>query len=48
MDPEEFQEKYGADKPKKDADFVFSCLAGGRSRKAMAAAKELGFEKFVF
>ncbi|XP_059474856.1 thiosulfate sulfurtransferase/rhodanese-like domain-containing protein 3 [Neocloeon triangulifer] len=41
---EEFKSKYeGADQPDKTSDLVFSCRGGVRSRKAMAAAQEIGF-----
>ncbi|XP_065339756.1 thiosulfate sulfurtransferase/rhodanese-like domain-containing protein 3 [Cloeon dipterum] len=41
---DEFKKKYeGADLPTKTSELVFSCKGGMRSRKAMAAAQEVGF-----
>lgn len=46
MDPEEFEEEYNAKKPNKnDANIVFHCLAGIRSRAAMEAVHQIGFTK---
>ncbi|XP_064638592.1 thiosulfate sulfurtransferase/rhodanese-like domain-containing protein 3 isoform X2 [Lineus longissimus] len=43
--PEEFRESYGVEKPgKDDANIVFSCLGGVRSRRALNAVTELGFK----
>lgn len=45
MSPEEFKKKYNAARPEKDIQVIFSCKAGGRSRKAMAQAYSLGYTK---
>ncbi|KAL9963823.1 hypothetical protein ACROYT_G027370 [Oculina patagonica] len=46
MDPEEFEEEYHVKKPNKnDANIVFHCLAGVRSRAAMEAVHQIGFTK---
>jgi len=46
MDPEEFEEQYNVKKPSKnDANIVFHCLAGVRSRAAMEAVHQIGFTK---
>ena len=46
MDPEEFEEQYNVKKPNKnDANIVFHCLAGVRSRAAMEAVHQIGFTK---
>ena len=46
MDPEEFEEQYNIKKPNKnDANIVFHCLAGVRSRAAMEAVHQIGFTK---
>ena len=46
MDPEEFEEEYDAKMPNKnDANIVFHCLAGVRSRAAMEAVHQIGFTK---
>ena len=42
---EDFETKYGFSQPAKDAQLVFSCRSGNRSRRAMDAALELGFQK---
>jgi rhodanese-related sulfurtransferase len=42
---ESFKSKYGATQPNKDAQLVFSCKGGVRSRKALTSALELGFTK---
>jgi rhodanese-related sulfurtransferase len=43
---EDFKRAYGgAEQPTKDAELIFSCRSGNRSRNAMAAARELGFFK---
>lgn len=45
---EDFKRAYGgAEQPTKDAELIFSCRSGNRSRKAMATARELGFLKQV-
>ena len=46
MDSEEFEEQYNVKKPSKsDANIVFHCLAGVRSRAAMEAVHQIGFTK---
>ncbi|XP_060609068.2 thiosulfate sulfurtransferase/rhodanese-like domain-containing protein 3 [Anolis sagrei] len=45
MDPDDFKEKYRQDMPSKSDHLVFSCLAGVRSKQALAAAKSLGFSR---
>lgn len=46
MDPEEFEEEYNVKKPEKnDANIVFHCLAGTRSRAAMDAVHQIGYTK---
>jgi rhodanese-related sulfurtransferase len=45
LPPEEFSKKYGADLPLKSAPLVFSCRSGNRSRRAMNAVRQLGFEQ---
>ncbi|XP_063167818.1 thiosulfate sulfurtransferase/rhodanese-like domain-containing protein 3 [Candoia aspera] len=45
MDPVDFKEKYNQDKPSNSDHVVFSCLAGVRSRQALAASKSLGFSR---
>lgn len=46
MDPEEFEEEYNVKKPEKnDANIVFHCLAGIRSRAAMDAVHQIGYTK---
>lgn len=47
MNPREFKEKYGEEKPSKSDRLVFSCLAGVRSKKAMDTAISLGFNRCV-
>lgn len=45
MDSVYFKEKYNQDMPYKSDHVVFSCLAGVRSKQALAVAKSLGFSK---
>lgn len=45
LNPEEFKEKYGGDKPSHSDNIVFSCLAGIRSKKALDTAVSLGYSK---
>lgn len=46
MDPEEFEENYNVKQPQKnDANIVFHCLAGVRSRAAMEAVHQIGYTK---
>jgi len=46
LSPEEFKEKYGAEKPNKhDSEIVTMCLAGVRSTWALQAFHEFGFVK---
>jgi rhodanese-related sulfurtransferase len=40
---EEFNDRFGFDRPSKDAEVVFYCKAGVRSRAAAALAKDAGF-----
>lgn len=41
----DFLKRYGIDKPKPDANLVFSCRSGKRSRSAMETAVSIGFLK---
>ncbi|XP_023703066.1 thiosulfate sulfurtransferase/rhodanese-like domain-containing protein 3 isoform X2 [Cryptotermes secundus] len=43
LSPADFLKKYGTDKPKCDANLVFSCRSGKRSRSAMETAVSIGF-----
>ncbi|XP_069699785.1 rhodanese domain-containing protein CG4456-like isoform X3 [Periplaneta americana] len=43
LSPEEFLKMYGIEKPKLDANLVFSCRSGKRSRSAMETAMSIGF-----
>ncbi|KAF7254535.1 Thiosulfate sulfurtransferase/rhodanese-like domain-containing protein 3 [Varanus komodoensis] len=43
MDSVHFKEKYNQDMPSKSDHIVFSCLAGVRSKQALATAKSFGF-----
>ncbi|NWS70708.1 TSTD3 protein, partial [Crotophaga sulcirostris] len=43
MDPTEFKEQYNQKMPSKSDPVVFSCLAGKRSKQALAFATSLGF-----
>ena len=46
MSPEDFHQKYGAQKPsKEDSNIVFHCRAGVRSLEAMETAHQLGYKK---
>lgn len=46
MDPVAFEEEYNVKKPdKNDANIVFHCLAGIRSRAAMEAVHQIGYTK---
>ncbi|XP_068687438.1 thiosulfate:glutathione sulfurtransferase-like [Montipora capricornis] len=46
MDPDEFEEEYSIKQPKKnDANIVFHCLGGVRSRAALEAVHQIGFTK---
>uniref|UniRef100_A0A670YG21 Rhodanese domain-containing protein n=1 Tax=Pseudonaja textilis TaxID=8673 RepID=A0A670YG21_PSETE len=45
MDSVYFKEKYNQDIPSKSDHVVFSCLAGVRSKQALAVAKSLGFSR---
>jgi rhodanese-related sulfurtransferase len=45
LSPADFLKKYGTEKPKLDANLVFSCRAGNRSRSAMETAMSIGFLK---
>ncbi|XP_066469050.1 thiosulfate sulfurtransferase/rhodanese-like domain-containing protein 3 isoform X2 [Tiliqua scincoides] len=44
MDPVHFKERYNQDMPSKSDHLVFSCMAGVRSKQALAAARSLGFK----
>ncbi|TRX96900.1 hypothetical protein FHL15_002206 [Xylaria flabelliformis] len=41
--PSEFEERFGYDRPDKDAEVVFYCKAGVRSRAASVMAREAGW-----
>ncbi|KAI0185658.1 Rhodanese-like domain-containing protein [Xylaria flabelliformis] len=41
--PSEFEERFGYDRPEKDAEVVFYCKAGVRSRAAAGLAREAGW-----
>ncbi|NXN78889.1 TSTD3 protein, partial [Bombycilla garrulus] len=43
MDPTDFKEQYNQKMPSKSDPVVFSCLAGKRSKQALAFAMSLGF-----
>ncbi|NWR71481.1 TSTD3 protein, partial [Centropus unirufus] len=43
MDPTDFKEQYNHKMPSKSDPVVFSCLAGTRSKQALAFATSLGF-----
>lgn len=43
--PEEFEERFGFDRPAKDQEVVFYCKAGVRSRAAAALARQAGWER---
>ncbi|NWU64147.1 TSTD3 protein, partial [Pterocles burchelli] len=43
MDPTQFKEQYNEEMPSKSDPVVFSCLAGKRSKQALAFATSLGF-----
>lgn len=45
MDSVYFKEKYNQDMPSKSDHVVFSCVAGVRSKEALAVAKSLGFSR---
>ncbi|KAM6272108.1 thiosulfate:glutathione sulfurtransferase [Spheniscus humboldti] len=45
MDPTEFKEQYNQKMPSKSDPVVFSCLAGTRSKQALAFAMSLGFSR---
>ncbi|KAL9865349.1 thiosulfate:glutathione sulfurtransferase isoform 2-T2 [Geothlypis trichas] len=45
MDPTEFKEQYNQKMPSKSDPVVFSCLAGTRSKQALAFAISLGFSR---
>lgn len=42
---DEFNKKYGRNKPDLDQQIVFSCKMGGRAAKAFGIATNLGFKK---
>lgn len=41
---EEFEDKFGFERPPKDAELVFYCKAGVRSRAAAGLAREAGWK----
>lgn len=43
MPEEDFEDSYGFPRPDKDAEVVFYCKAGVRSRAAASLAKEAGW-----
>ncbi|XP_054847981.1 thiosulfate sulfurtransferase/rhodanese-like domain-containing protein 3 [Eublepharis macularius] len=45
MNPEHFKKLYNQDMPSKSDHLVFACMAGVRSKQALAAAKSLGFDR---
>ncbi|KAI3405000.2 hypothetical protein KGF56_002165 [Candida oxycetoniae] len=45
LNPEEFQESFGFDKPDKDKELVFYCLGGVRSTAAEELANTFGYKK---
>jgi rhodanese-related sulfurtransferase len=47
LSEEQFQEKYGFEKPAMDETLVFSCAAGIRARKAAEQALGVGYTKVV-
>ncbi|MCJ1474483.1 hypothetical protein MMC13_003141 [Lambiella insularis] len=44
LSPEEFEERFGWEKPQKDAEILFYCKAGVRSRVAARMARDAGYE----
>lgn len=47
LNPPDFQQKFGFEKPKKDQEIVFYCRSGKRSATACDVAKRNGFTKCV-
>lgn len=46
LQPDEFEERYGAKKPSKDdTNIVFHCRAGVRSLSALQSAHQLGYSR---
>lgn len=45
MPEEEFDDKFGFEKPRKDQEVVFYCKAGIRSRAAAEIARQAGYQK---
>jgi rhodanese-related sulfurtransferase len=45
MPEEEFEDKFGFDKPRKNQEVVFYCKAGIRSHAAAQVARQAGYEK---
>jgi rhodanese-related sulfurtransferase len=45
LPPEEFEDRFGFEKPALDAEVVFFCKAGVRSRAAAGVAKAAGYGK---
>ncbi|KAF8863189.1 Rhodanese-like protein, partial [Acephala macrosclerotiorum] len=45
ISPEEFEDRFGFERPGKDKEVVFYCKAGVRSRAAAGLAKQAGWEK---
>lgn len=47
LSDDEFEKKYGREKPDSDTHVVFSCQKGRRSQAAMEIARQHGFKKFL-
>ncbi|XP_035479831.2 thiosulfate sulfurtransferase/rhodanese-like domain-containing protein 3 [Scophthalmus maximus] len=47
LGPDEFKEKYGGEMPEQTDNIVFTCLAGFRSKTALAAAASLGYTRVL-
>ncbi len=45
MPADEFEQKFGVPKPKRDTEVVFYCKAGIRSRAAAGIATEVGYQR---
>jgi len=45
LSEEEFEDKFGFERPAKDAEVVFYCKAGVRSRAAAGLAQSAGWER---
>jgi rhodanese-related sulfurtransferase len=44
LSAEDFEDRFGFPKPRADANVVFYCKAGVRSRAAAVLAKQVGYE----